>query len=46
MGLFPLYFCLGIIFYLAGFLIYYHYDEKRKIKRYEEELKRYNDLWI
>lgn len=44
MNLFPLYFGIGIILFLVGFLIYYNYDEKRNIKRYEEEQKKYNDL--
>jgi len=43
MNLFPLYFGLGIILFLVGFLIYCNYDEKRNIKRYEEEQKKYND---
>lgn len=43
MNLFPLYFCIGVILFIISIPVYFYYDEKRYIKRYEEDQKKYND---
>ena len=43
MNLFPLYFCAGVILFIISIPVYFYYDEKRYIKKYEEEQKKYND---
>ena len=43
MNLFPLYFCIGVILFIISIPVYFYYDEKRYIKTYEENQKKYND---
>ena len=43
MNLFPLYFCIGVILFIISIPVYFYYDEKRYIKKYEEDQKKYND---
>ena len=43
MNLFTLYFYIGIILFIISIPVYFYYDEKRYIKRYEEDQKKYND---
>lgn len=43
MNLFPLYFCIGVILFIISIPVYFYYDEKRYIKKYDEDQKKYND---
>ena len=43
MNLFPLYFCIGVILFIISIPVYFYYDDKRYIKKYEENQKKYND---